>query len=108
MDVPREADWAAAGHWVFAGGGKNSLQSRNVKRRCRARCARRPRAGGPLISTSFGDLATPNTQWVLSYGIGAYAVKAVESFQPLFHLLNGDLCYADLNPTCSPRCGGTS
>jgi len=26
----------------------------------------------------------------------------VESFQPLFHLLNGDLCYADLNPTEQP------
>ena len=52
--------------------------------------------------TSFGDLATPNTAWVLSYGQSAYAVDAVESFQPLFHLLNGDLCYADLNPTAQP------
>jgi Calcineurin-like phosphoesterase len=39
---------------------------------------------------------------VLSYGQSAYAVAAVESFQPLFHLLNGDLCYADLNPTVQP------
>jgi hypothetical protein len=53
--------------------------------------------------TSFGDLATPNTQWVLSYGQSAYAVAAVESFKPLFHLLNGDLCYADLNPTAQPE-----
>jgi hypothetical protein len=53
--------------------------------------------------TSFGDLATPNTQWVLSYGQSAYAVGAVESFQPLFHLLNGDLCYADLNPAVQPE-----
>jgi hypothetical protein len=53
--------------------------------------------------TSFGDLATPNTQWVLSYGQSAYAVGAVESFQPLFHLLNGDLCYADLNPAAQPE-----
>ncbi len=52
--------------------------------------------------TSFGDLATPNTSWVLSYGQSAYAVTAVESFQPLFHLLNGDLCYADLNPASQP------
>jgi hypothetical protein len=52
--------------------------------------------------TSFGDLATPNPAWVLSYGQSAYAVDAVESFQPLFHLLNGDLCYADLNPTVQP------
>jgi len=53
--------------------------------------------------TSFGDLATPNTAWVLSYGQSAYAVSAVESFQPLFHLLNGDLCYADLNPMVQPE-----
>jgi hypothetical protein len=53
--------------------------------------------------TSFGDLATPNTDWVLSYGQAAYAVGAVEEFQPLFHLLNGDLCYADLNPAEQPR-----
>jgi hypothetical protein len=53
--------------------------------------------------TSFGDLATPNTDWVLSYGQSAYAVGAVESFQPLFHLLNGDLCYADLNPAAQPE-----
>ncbi len=53
--------------------------------------------------TSFGDLATPNTKWVLSYGQSAYAVGAVESFQPLFHLLNGDLCYAGLNPMVQPE-----
>jgi hypothetical protein len=45
--------------------------------------------------TSFGDLATPNPgdNWQ-----AAYAVGAVETFQPLFHLLNGDLAYADLTP----------
>jgi len=57
----------------------------------------------PFRFTSFGDLATPNTAWVLSYGQSAYAVAAVESFSPLFHLLNGDLCYADLNPTVQPE-----
>jgi 3',5'-cyclic AMP phosphodiesterase CpdA len=29
-------------------------------------------------------------------------VQAVERFQPLFHLLNGDLCYANLNPLQQP------
>jgi hypothetical protein len=53
--------------------------------------------------TSFGDLATPNTQWALSYGQSAYAVGVVETFQPLFHLLNGDLCYANLNPAAQPE-----
>jgi hypothetical protein len=62
-----------------------------------------PRGRAPFRFTSFGDLATPNPQWVLSYGQSAYAVAAVESFQPLFHLLNGDLCYADLNPASQPQ-----
>ena len=62
-----------------------------------------PRGRAAFRFTSFGDLATPNTAWVLSYGQSAYAVDAVESFQPLFHLLNGDLCYADLNPTVQPE-----
>jgi Purple acid Phosphatase, N-terminal domain/Calcineurin-like phosphoesterase len=62
-----------------------------------------PQGRVPFRFTSFGDLATPNTQWVLSYGQSAYAVAAVESFKPLFHLLNGDLCYADLNPTAQPE-----
>jgi hypothetical protein len=62
-----------------------------------------PVGRAPFRFTSFGDLATPNTQWVLSYGQSAHAVAAVESFTPLFHLLNGDLCYADLNPTVQPE-----
>jgi len=62
-----------------------------------------PRGRQSFRFTSFGDLATPSTEWVLSYGQSAYAVGAVESFQPLFHLLNGDLCYADLNPTAQPQ-----
>jgi hypothetical protein len=49
------------------------------------------------------DLATPSTASLMSYGQSAYAVDAVESFQPLFHLLNGDLCYADLNPAVQPE-----
>ncbi len=31
-----------------------------------------------------------------------FAVAAVEQFKPLFHLLNGDLCYANLNPSAQP------
>jgi Calcineurin-like phosphoesterase len=62
-----------------------------------------PAGRTPFRFTSFGDLATPNTAWVLSYGQSAYAVEAVESFQPLFHLLNGDLCYGNLNPAAQPQ-----
>ena len=57
-----------------------------------------PRGRKPFRFTSYGDLATPNTSWVLSSLQSRYAVQAVERFQPLFHLLNGDLCYANLNP----------
>jgi hypothetical protein len=35
-----------------------------------------PRGRQPFRFTSSGDLATPNTQWVLSYGQSAYAVAA--------------------------------
>ena len=61
-----------------------------------------PRGRAPFRWTSYGDLATPNTAWVLSYPQSRFAVQAVERFQPLFHLLNGDLCYANLNPTVQP------
>jgi hypothetical protein len=62
-----------------------------------------PRGRAPFRWTSYGDLATPNTAWVLSYPQSRYAVAAVERFQPLFHLLNGDLCYANLNPAHQPE-----
>jgi hypothetical protein len=53
--------------------------------------------------TSFGDLAAPNARWTGPFGQSAYAVGAVESFQPLFHLLNGDLADADLSPAAQPQ-----
>jgi phosphodiesterase/alkaline phosphatase D-like protein len=56
----------------------------------------------PFRWTSFGDLATPNPVWTLSYPQARFAVMAVERFQPLFHLLNGDLSYADLNSLSQP------
>ncbi|HVR64067.1 MAG TPA: metallophosphoesterase family protein [Polyangia bacterium] len=61
-----------------------------------------PRGRAPFRWTSFGDLATPVTSWVLSSPQSKYAVGAVERFEPLFHLLNGDLCYANLNPAQQP------
>ncbi|WP_322030330.1 metallophosphoesterase family protein [Paraburkholderia sp. J76] len=57
-----------------------------------------PRGRARFRFTSYGDLATPNTGWVLSSPQSRFAVEAVERFQPLFHLINGDLCYANLNP----------
>jgi 3',5'-cyclic AMP phosphodiesterase CpdA len=39
---------------------------------------------------------------LLSSAQSAFAVQAVERFKPLFHLLNGDLCYANMNPHAQP------
>jgi hypothetical protein len=61
-----------------------------------------PRGRVPFRWTSYGDLATPVTSWVFSSPQSRYAVQAVEQFAPLFHLLNGDLCYANLNPATQP------
>jgi hypothetical protein len=61
-----------------------------------------PHGRAPFRWTSYGDLATPNTKWVLSSPQSQFAVGAVEQFKPLFHLLNGDLCYANLNPSAQP------
>jgi purple acid phosphatase-like protein/calcineurin-like phosphoesterase family protein len=61
-----------------------------------------PRGRHPFRWTSYGDLATPVTTWTLSSPQSRHAVDAVERFQPLFHLLNGDLCYANLNPAAQP------
>jgi hypothetical protein len=64
----------------------------------------------PFSFTSFGDLGTPGTgaAYALADGTTVYsttysesqwnaynAVGEVEVLQPLFHLLNGDLCYGD-------------
>jgi hypothetical protein len=62
-----------------------------------------PRGRAPFRWTSYGDLATPNTAWVLSSPQSRFAVQAVERFAPLFHLLNGDLCYANLNFESQPE-----
>ena len=62
-----------------------------------------PQGRAAFRFTSFGDLATPNAGLGQLIGQAAYAVGAVETFQPLFHLLNGDLAYADLNPAAQPQ-----
>ncbi|TQF06164.1 metallophosphoesterase family protein [Kitasatospora acidiphila] len=61
--------------------------------------------------TSFGDQAVPITTWQPD-GKGGYTsvpsgiaspasadiVAGIEQVDPLFHLLNGDLCYANISP----------
>jgi 3',5'-cyclic AMP phosphodiesterase CpdA len=61
-----------------------------------------PRGRAAFRWTSYGDLSTPNAAWKISYEQSRHAVQAVEQFNPLFHLLNGDLCYANLNPSAQP------
>lgn len=53
--------------------------------------------------TSFGDLGTGSAAFSKSSIHGAAAVRHVEQFAPLFHLLNGDLAYANNNPTVQPQ-----
>ena len=48
--------------------------------------------------TSFGDLGTSRAGAALESGRDAYAAGAVEAFQPLFHLDNGDLTPASPAP----------
>src|SRR5258708_4452989 len=62
-------------------------------------CRTGPRGrSGPFRFTSFGDHAIPGP---VGDGKGphspnaGYVVTAVERLDPLFHLLNGDLCYAN-------------
>ncbi len=62
-----------------------------------------PRGRAAFRWTSYGDLSTPVTGWILSSAQSRFAVQAVERFEPLFHLLNGDLCYANLNFTAQPE-----
>ncbi|HLZ85265.1 MAG TPA: metallophosphoesterase family protein [Caulobacteraceae bacterium] len=73
-----------------------------------------PRGRAPLTFTSFGDQGTPtvgrlfappagvtlaNPPWVndnLGSPAAGDTTLGVERLQPLFHLFNGDLCYANL------------
>jgi hypothetical protein len=68
-----------------------------------------PRGRASFRFSSFGDLATPSWDlnasgniWHESCDNSYYAVTAIENpgdgnGPPLFHLLNGDLCYANLD-----------
>jgi 3',5'-cyclic AMP phosphodiesterase CpdA len=60
----------------------------------------------PFTFTSFGDQATPEVTWAADGTVGLDAnstpaskdiVAGIETVAPLFHLLNGDLCYANLD-----------
>ncbi|MEU6172526.1 metallophosphoesterase family protein [Streptantibioticus parmotrematis] len=65
-----------------------------------------PRGRAPFTFTSFGDQSAPQVTWNADGTPGMDAnstpatkdiVSGVEQVAPLFHLLNGDLCYANLD-----------
>jgi Purple acid Phosphatase, N-terminal domain/Calcineurin-like phosphoesterase len=65
-----------------------------------------PRGRAPLTFTSFGDQSAPQVAWAADGTVGLDAnstpatkdiVTGIEQIAPLFHLLNGDLCYANLD-----------
>jgi hypothetical protein len=65
-----------------------------------------PSGRAPFTFTSFGDQATPEVTWLATSASGLDAnstpaskdiVTGIETVAPLFHLLNGDLCYANLD-----------
>jgi len=56
----------------------------------------------PFRFTSVGDLATPNTSWKKSSLNAATTVHQIGQFNPMFHLHNGDLSYANNNESSQP------
>jgi 3',5'-cyclic AMP phosphodiesterase CpdA len=65
-----------------------------------------PRGRQPLTFTSFGDQSAPQVTWNTDGTVTLDAnstpatkdiVTGIEQVAPLFHLLNGDLCYANLD-----------
>jgi hypothetical protein len=65
-----------------------------------------PRGRMPFTFTSFGDQSAPQVTWKADGTVGLDAnstpatkdiVTGIETVAPLFHLLNGDLCYANLD-----------
>jgi hypothetical protein len=57
-----------------------------------------PSGRAKLRFTSFGDQATPEAGNGLASIWSSFNPPQVERLQPLFHLLNGDLCYANISP----------
>lgn len=65
-----------------------------------------PRGRAPLRFTSFGDQSTPTLDAMVAQAFGSDSLgspaagditTAVENVRPLFNLVNGDLCYANLS-----------
>ncbi len=66
-----------------------------------------PVGRAPFTLTSFGDQSVPQVTWAADGTVALNAntsaaagdvVAGIERVAPLFHLLNGDLCYANIDP----------
>jgi hypothetical protein len=56
----------------------------------------------PFRFTSFGDIGSGNPAWSKSSLNAITATAQIEQFAPAFHLLNGDLSYANVNQASQP------
>jgi 3',5'-cyclic AMP phosphodiesterase CpdA len=56
----------------------------------------------PFRFTSFGDLGSGNPVWSKSSLNAITATAQIEQFDPVVHLLNGDLSYANVNQASMP------
>jgi 3',5'-cyclic AMP phosphodiesterase CpdA len=56
----------------------------------------------PFRFTSFGDLGSGNPAWSKSSLNAIAATSQIEQFDPVVHLLNGDLSYANVNQASMP------
>jgi hypothetical protein len=63
-----------------------------------------PQGRAPFRFTSFGDLACGNTSFAKASLNAITSVSQVEYFDPLLHVLNGDLSYANSNQANQPGC----
>jgi Purple acid Phosphatase, N-terminal domain/Calcineurin-like phosphoesterase len=56
-----------------------------------------PAGRAPFRFTSFGDQTTADPRDPIASPFASLVVDRVEAQEPLFHLVNGDLCYANFN-----------
>jgi hypothetical protein len=56
----------------------------------------------PFRFTSFGDIGSGNPTWSKSSLNAITATSQIEQFDPVVHLLNGDLSYANVNQASMP------
>jgi hypothetical protein len=61
-----------------------------------------PEGRVPFRFTSFGDIASGNPAWSKSSLNAITATNQIEQFDPVVHILNGDLSYANVNQASMP------